>query len=321
MTLSVYVRNRIIQALITVFVILSVSFFLFRVLPGDPLALSYDPRLTPEMKEKLRVIFGLDRPLYLQYFYYLSSVFTGKWGISFFYRTEVTNIVTERVWNTVFLLGPAVLISTLVGTLLGLVAGWKQGRPLDIVISGGSLLLYAFPSFWISYILIAVLAVYIPLFPTSGMATYGVSFDFFGQIQDILSHMSLPVLALTFWYSAQYCLVMRSSVIDVMSEDYILPAKAKGLSSRSILTRHVMKNAFLPTMSIIGINVGGIIAGAVGVEIMFAWPGLGRLVYDSVLNRDYPVLQATFIIWSVAAVIANFLADIFYAYLDPRIKY
>ena len=210
----------------------------------------------------------------------------------------------------------------MIGLVLGIVAGWFRGKPPDRVAFGTALLFYSMPSFWISMVLIYALAVVLPFFPTGGMINDRlVNPDWLTAFQDRLYHLSLPLLTYSLVFAGAYALIMRSSVISILSEDYVLTARAKGLSGLDILRKHVLKNAALPSVTLIAMNIGLVVLGAISVETVFNWPGVGLLVYQAIFFRDYPLLQGTFIFFTVFMVVANLIADMLYSFLDPRVRY
>lgn len=318
-----YVPRRTLKAVAAIFVALTVNFLLFRILPGDPVKILYhSPRFTPEMEARLSAMFGLDQPIYVQYVYFLLNTFQGKTAISFHYLEPAGNIVFERLGNTILLLGSATIISILLGVLIGVVAAWKRGTKTDVLSLGISIVLYSTPVFWLAMLLIAFFAIYLPIFPVSGGWTYGMEYsNVLELIGDRIAHAILPVLALTMVMLGQYVLIMRSSMIEVLSEEYITTARAKGLSEFAVLRKHALKNAMLPTTTLIALNLAWIVGGAIQTETVFAWPGLGRLIYEAVMYRDFPILETSFIVVTLSVILANLIADIIYFYLDPRIKY
>jgi peptide/nickel transport system permease protein len=318
-----YLLQRVLQSFVTIFAALSIAFLLFRIIPGDPVAMiARDPRLDASQIAILRASFGLDKPLYQQYLIYLVNTFEGNLGISFFYRVPVASILFERLGNTLYLVGLGTLFSMAIGLVLGIISGWYRGKAPDRIAFGTALFFYSMPSFWISMVLIYALAVVVPIFPTGGMVNDRlINPDWFAAFADSLSHVALPLVTYSLVFAGAYALIMRSSVINILSEDYILTARAKGFDDLAILRKHVLKNAALPSVTLIAMNIGLVVLGAISVETVFNWPGVGLLVYQSVLFRDYPLLQGVFILFSVFMVLANLIADMLYSFLDPRVRY
>ena len=327
-------------AIFTILFVIVLNFFLFRVLPGDPARAGVrDPRLKKEAIEMLRVRFGLDKPvincfeslnpiqlgscavnpLDTQFFIYVRNLFQGELGISYHTNRPVADILAERLWNTVLLIGAGQILSIIIGVVFGVFAAWKARTAVDFTSVVSSLVVWSLPTFWLAIIL---------LFwgsnnglPLAGKATPGSSsLPLLQQWIDIGRHMLLPTLTYTIVYMGEYTLIMRSSLMDVLSEDYILTAKAKGLSTFQILKDHALKNAMLPLVTVIAINLGFTVAGAIQIEAVFSWPGLGGAIFEAVGRRDFPVLQGAFLLIAVAVIFANLIADLTYNYLDPRVK-
>ncbi|HXF85045.1 MAG TPA: ABC transporter permease [Anaerolineales bacterium] len=324
----------------TILFVLILNFFLFRVLPGDPARAGVkDPRLKKEAVEAIRVRFGLDKPVIncfdslnpikigncainpfdTQFFIYLRNLAQGELGISFHTNRPVAEILVERLWNTILLIGAGQILSILVGIALGVIAAWKARTAIDYGALITGLVTWSLPTFWLGIILLFWGSSH--GFPVGGKATIGTSsFPFLYQVGDVVRHMILPTLTYTIVYMGEYLLIMRSSLLDVLAEDYILTAKAKGLSAFQILKDHALKNAMLPIVTIIAINLGFTVAGAIQIEAVFSWPGLGGAIYEAVVRRDYPVLQGAFLLIAVSVIIANLIADLTYSYLDPRVQ-
>jgi peptide/nickel transport system permease protein len=314
-----YVVKRIGHSLITLWLILTLNFFLFRMLPGDPIRLLFaDPRVPIETLDTLRAQYGLEGSLLKQYGLYLVNILKGQLGTSFVYNTPVSEILAERLVNTVILLFPALILSILMGCGLGIIAAIRSGRTADFICLSLSQLLWATPAFWLGLLFMMFAGSFLPL---SGMVTAGISFDsWWAKTMDIGRHMAMPLITLSLVTLGQYAIVMRNSLIDVLTEDYMLVAKAKGFSKTRQLFSHAMPNAVLPVMTLAAMNLGLLIGGAIQTETVFTWPGVGRLVFEALLRRDYPVLQGAFLVISVCALIANLLADLLYKQIDPRLE-
>ena len=267
---------------------------------------------------------GLDKPILPDQFVpYLGAMAQGDLGFSFVYRgLPVIDVLSDRIWPTVILFGLGEIIAIVVGVGLGAYSGWRRGGVVDHVGNSVSLVLYAMPYFLIGMFMLIVFAVGLGWFPPYGMFSPGAVFqDPVEQVTDFLSHLALPLATVALGLIGQYAIVMRSSIVDTLGEDYITTARAKGLSDGRVMRSHALPNAMLPMATLIAINLGYVVAGAITVEVVFAWPGLGTLTVDALTARDYPVLQGIFLILSVSVVAANFLADIGYTFLDPRVKY
>lgn len=319
---SRYVVRRFLGAIIAVFAILTINFFIFRILPGNPIELLFrNPRLTDEQIRALEAQFGLDKPLIDQYFIYLINVFQGNLGLSFFYRQPVTSVLMPRMINSLILVLPSTLAAIALGVVAGLISAWRRGSKTDVSILLIGMSLYSLPTFWLGGIFI-LLSIYYLHLPVSGMLTYGAVYSSWTDLLiDFLRHFILPFTTLTLVMFGEFMIIMRNTLIDVLTEDYVTVAIAKGLSQTKILRDYALRNAMLPTISIIAINLGLVVAGAVLTETVFSWPGVGRLIYDAILNRDYPILQGAFLFITISVVIANLIADLLYGLLDPRVRY
>jgi peptide/nickel transport system permease protein len=330
-----YLLRKIFFAVVTLAVVVVFNFFLFRILPGDPVKLLFrNPRLTREAQEIIRVQFGLDKPVWLdsgrlgagdllgafdtQFAAYIHNLFQGNLGVSFATRQDVGELLSERVWRTVLLVFSGELMAIVLGVGIGLVAAWKRGTKVDSAALFIGLLTWALPTFFLGIILLILAR---GVLPTGGMVTPGLAKE--GTLEywiDVGRHLILPTLTLALVSASGYMLIMRSSVVEVLSEPYILTAKAKGLSNVRILFSHALKNAMLPMVTIIALTLGYVVGGAIQVETVFSWPGIGRLIYDSVAKQDYPVLQGAFLLLAISVILANLTADILYSVFDPRVK-
>ena len=319
---SNYLARRIGTAIFTIVLIVIVNFGLFRMMPGSPeRVLSRNPNVTPELIAATRARWGLDKPVFPdQFVRYLAATVQGDLGFSFRGRA-VVDILAQRIWPTVILFGLGELVAIVIGLALGAYSGWRRGGPIDYLGNGVSLILYSTPYFLIGMALLLVFATGLGWFPTYGMMTAGATHA--GPIDalvDFLAHLALPLTAVSIGLIGQYAIVMRASVVETLSEDYVTTARAMGLSDGRILRHHALPNALLPTVTLIAINLGYIIAGAITVEIVFNWPGLGTLTVEALSARDYGILQGIFLLLSVAVVLANLVADLVYGLLDPRVR-
>jgi peptide/nickel transport system permease protein len=328
-----FLVGRTLWALVVVLVVVTFNFFLFRVLPGDPAkAGAHDPRLSPESIVALTERFGLDKPAFInleeganpldsQYFAYLGALSRGDLGMSYAFRDEpVAGLLGEALVNTLWLILPAQLLAIVFGIALGLIAAWRRGTSLDVVSLTFSLFMWSLPTFFLAILLLVLGSTYLDL-PTAGKQTIAATYgSWWEELADILRHLAMPTLAFTLVLLGEYMLIMRSSVLDVFSEDYILTAKAKGLSTFRIIRDHALRNAMLPMVTLIAINLAFTVSGAIQVEQVFSWPGIGNLTVEAISERDYPVLQGAFLLIAVAVVIANLAADVIYGWLDPRVS-
>jgi peptide/nickel transport system permease protein len=314
--------RKISAAAITTFAMICFNFVLFRIIPGDPVRLMFrDPRVPAQKIQEMYEKFGLAGSLWDQFVAYLRQLFLhGELGYSFARRAPVTEVIAGKVPQTFQLVLTALFIALIVGTLLGAIAGWKTGKKLDSGIITVSLSLYSIPIFVIGIIILLILAFNLGLFPLGGMVTIGAGLTGWAYVKDVLWHMFLPTCAIVIWYAGEYIIVTRNSMQDVLDQDYIISARAKGIKESAVLLRHALRNAILPVVTITGINVAFAISGVIEAETVFAWPGMGRLVYDSVMRRDYPVLQGLFLIFAVIVVLANLAVDLVYGKIDPRVS-
>jgi peptide/nickel transport system permease protein len=311
------------QAAVTIVAIVLLNFVLFRLMPGSPdRILLRNPNATPEAIAAIRERWGLDKPLIPdQLVDYMVATARFDLGDSFKFRGQtVGDVILDRVGPTVLLVGLGELISVIIGLAIGAYAGWKRGGVVDRVGSSVSLVLYSMPYFVIGMPLIVILAAGLGWFPTSGMQSVGVSTRFLGGLVDLARHLALPLLTVSLGLIGQYSILMRSAIIETRSEDYVTTARAKGLPDGRILRRHAFPNALLPMVTLIAINFGYVIAGAITAEIVFSWPGLGTLTITALSARDYPVLQGIFLLVAISVVIANLIADLVYGILDPRVR-
>jgi peptide/nickel transport system permease protein len=317
-----YLVRKLGTAFATLLAVAVFNFFLFRVVPGDPVTqLGRSGALTSQDVQRLREFYGLDQPLIGQFLVYLRDLATGQLGTSISYQRPVAEILSERIMNTVILLAAATVIVVVIGILLGVVAAARRGTGWDHGIVVAALVLWALPTFWTGLILIFILAVYFQAVPVAGMFTPGVSYgSWVAGIVDLGRHLVLPTLTLALVDIGRFVLITRSSLVDVLTEDYILTAKAKGIGRRRVLWRHAVPNALLPVITATSIYVALVIGGAIQVETVFSWPGMGRLMYDAVLRRDYPVLEAGFMVFATVMVLANLLSDLLYQVVDPRVR-
>jgi peptide/nickel transport system permease protein len=319
---SRYLARKFLQAMLTIAFILLLNFLLFRMMPGSPDRV-LARNLPPSVHAQLLARWGLDKPLIPdQLVAYVGATLQGDLGQSYkFQGRSVVDVLSERLWPTLLLFGLGEIIAVFLGLGLGAYSGWKRGGAVDYVGNGFSLILYSMPYFVIGMIMLLVFSSWLGWFPTSGMYTIGATYSSpVDQFLDFASHFILPLATVAIGLIGQYSILMRSSVIDTLGEDYVTTARAKGLPDGMVLRDHALPNALLPAVTLVAINMGYVIAGAITVEVVFGWPGLGTLTVDALAARDYPVLQGIFVLLSVSVVMANFIADIVYGRLDPRVR-
>jgi peptide/nickel transport system permease protein len=319
---SRYVVNKVAFAVFTIVVTVLLMFILFRMMPGSPDRVAKNPNMTQAQQVALREKWGLDKPLIPdQLVSYVESTLSGDLGYSFKFRAQpVVEVIGEAVWPTVLLLGIGELIAMAVGLALGSISGWRRGSRVDRIGNGVSLILYAMPYFVIGMPLIMLFATALHLLPTSGMSTPGAPSDLLSTLVDVGTHLILPLAAVSLGLIGGYSILMRSSIIETRAEDYITTARAKGLRDSRILWSHAFPNALLPMVTWIAISFGYVIAGAITLEIVFNWPGIGTLTVEALDARDYPLLQGIFLLLAISVVVANLIADLVYGLLDPRVR-
>ncbi|KYK28574.1 MAG: ABC transporter permease [Theionarchaea archaeon] len=326
MSLSRYVGRRCIEIVITFFVISVLVFILFRIMPGDPAAMVINPRMTPEMKAILRSRFGLDKPLYEQFFIYMKNMLRGDFGTSFYYSEDVYGIIKQRILPTVLLFTSGQIMAYALGVNLGRIIAWKRGGKLEYSSTIVGLFFYTMPIFWLGLLCIWVFSYYLDLFPVGGWKTpeiWGAAapHSMGIKILDILYHLFLPLTVYTIWIYAGTMLIMKNSMLETLREDYILAARAKGLPEKRIRDHHAARNAMLPVVTDLALGIVFSLDGGVLTETTFSWPGLGKTIVEASLTYDYPLAQGAFILLAVVLLVAVLVADILYAYLDPRIRY
>jgi len=318
-----YLIRKVLMAILTLAVVVTLDFFLFRVLPGDPVraVIGRNVRIPKETQDALRAQFGLDKPVFPeQFFATLGQWAQGNLGVSWSLRQPVGEVLVAKLGNTLLLVTSGQVLSISLGVALGLFAGWKRKTAIDVSALTFSLITWAIPTFWLGIILLAAGSTWLGL-PTGNVVEPGnIGKPFFEVLPDIVRHLILPTLTFTIVYLGEYMLIMRSSVLEVLSEDYILTAKAKGMTHWQVLRKHAMKNAMLPIVTLIALNLGFTVAGAIYIETVFSYDGLGKLFQTALDKQDYPLLQGAFLLLAVAVIIANMLADFLYTYLDPRVR-
>lgn len=321
---ATFVLRRLTTAIVTIVLIVLVNFVLFRAMPGSPeRILSRNPGVTPELLAAKRAAWGLDKPIFPdQFVAYVGATAQGDLGYSFLARGRtVADVLGQRLGPTLLLFGLGEVFAIVIGLALGAYSGWRRGGPVDYIGNALSLLLYSTPYFLLGMAFLLVFATGLGWFPTFGMLTSGATYaSIWEQLADLAGHLVLPVATVALGLVGQYAIVMRSSIIETLSEDYVTTARAQGLTDGRVLRAHALPNAMLPTVTLIAINLGYVVAGAITVEVVFNWPGLGTLTVEALAARDYPVLQGVFLLLSVSVVVANLLADFVYGFLDPRVR-
>jgi peptide/nickel transport system permease protein len=316
-----WLAGKVGAAVLTLIFVLIFNFFLFRGL-GDPTTqLARLPQSNPEEIEQLRAQYGLDKPLVGQFADYVGDTLTFDLGISQRTREPVWEEIKEAIPWTLLLVGTGTLLATIIGAWLGVIAATKRGKKSDEGLLSFSLFTYSAPEYWIGIILILVFAVAIPIFPAGQQVTPGVEFSSVAsESLDVADHLVLPATAMTLMLLGQYFLIMRSSMVDVLTEDFITVKRATGLPWHRVVSKHAVPNALLPLVTLAAIQFGAVAGGAITIETLFSWPGLGELSFNAINDKDFPVLQGTFLVFSFGVIFANLLADCLYFFLDPRVK-
>jgi len=316
-----FLTRKVLAAFATLGFVVCFNFFLFRVLNPDPVAKLFRGRnLSLEQRDELRREFGLDGSRLEQFVRYLEQTAQLNFGRSYISNEPVLVEIGARVWPTVALVGVATLLATVFGVLIGIVAAWRRRTKTDYGWTGFTMATYSMPDFWLGMLLLVTFAVSLGWFPVGGITDPGSDATGLAKLFDQAQHMFLPALTLTLAYLGEYALIMRSSLLDTMREDYLTLARAKGLRDVAVRNRHAVPNALLPIVTLVALSFGFVLSGAIAVETIFSWPGLGLLTYEALRGPDLPVLQGLFLVFSAAVIFFNLLADLTYAYLDPRVR-
>ena len=313
--------RRAVQAILLILILICINFLLIHLAPGDPAHVLAGQSGDEKYYEFIRAKFGLDRPLGTQLWIYLSSVARGDFGYSLGYQQPVVAVIFERVPATLLLMLSAVSLSSVAGVALGVEAARRANSFTDRAINAFAMLGFSMPSFSVGHLLLIVFALYLGVFPAQNMSSANGELSGLGYGLDVLSHMVLPVTTLAIVYFAQVMRLTRTAMLNVLGENFITTARAKGVGEGRVVYGHALRNALLPVITIIGSDFGMLLSGAVFIETVFAWPGLGRLMIDSLAMRDYPVLMGLFLLISISVIVVTFITDLTYAALDPRIKY
>lgn len=314
-----YVLKRLYKGLITFFITITLTFFILRLMPADPATLLMDPRMSEAHRQQMLQEFGLDKPLIVQYFSFLKNLLKGELGISFMQKRPVMDIIAEKLPWTLLLMITTQVTTMLIGIPLGIYSGYKRGTLFDQIVNAVAIFGISIFVPWLGFTLLYIFGYNLAILPVGGAYTPGIE----GGLKyflDVGKHLILPLITLMAIYLANYVLYTRGSVIDVMSEDYIRTARSKGMKERRVLWKHASKNAMVPTVTTAGLMIGRMVGGAVLTETVFAYPGVGRMIYQAVSQQDFPILQGAFIILALSVIIMNIVTDVLCAYLDPRIK-
>jgi peptide/nickel transport system permease protein len=322
-TLGVYALRRLLQAIPLVLFVMAINFAIIRAAPGDPVTYLYgsSAEVSAEYMERLREEMGLTRPLHVQYLLYLRQLLRGDLGYSAINRKPVLDLIVERIPATLVLMSAAFVFSVLVGGLWGVVSAVKARTQIDYWITIASLFGYSMPTFWLGLLLILLFSLHLGWFPTMGMRTLGADRTGLAGLADVLHHLVLPTITLGTFYLATYARLIRASMLEVLGQEFITAAWSKGLPARAVYYKHALRNALLPVVTIAGLQIGFMFTGAVLTETIFAWPGMGGLTYQAILQRDYALLMGLFLMVSVCVILMNLVTDLLYTVVDPRIRY
>jgi peptide/nickel transport system permease protein len=312
--------RRVLLALPLVFAVVALTFFFIRLAPGDPAQILAGDAPTPEFLAQIRAEYGLDQPVWTQFVAFLGKALIGDFGISLYTKQPVFTVILERFPATVLMTGTAMVVASVIGILVGVSSAKRAGSPADTLISGTSLLGYSMPGFWVGQLLVLLFAVSLDWFPATGMVAARASYTGWRYVEDVAWHMVLPVTTLAVFLLTMIARFTRAAMIDALDQDYVLVAEAKGASRHRVLWHHAFRNACVTTITVIGLEFGAVLAGAVVVEIVFGWPGLGRLFYDAIYRRDFPLLTGAFMFSSLIVIGVNTVSDVACAVLDPRIR-
>lgn len=315
---SGYVVRRILFAIVTIYVALTLNFILFRVLPGNAVTrISRVPNATPGLKHTLEAQFGLDRPLWAQYGRYLDQLVHGNLGVSYVNQRSVSANLRDALANTLPMVTIGTVLALLIGIAFGVLSAVRRGTVTDHASTNLAVLFYAFPTQFLGLMLLMLSA---GALPTAGMSDpFAINPSGWSHLVDLAKHMILPVATLVLTLYAENALIVRSAMLETLGEDYILTARAKGVPRRRIIRSYALRNAMLPTITLVALSLGSVVTGAILIEVIFSWPGIGRALYSAVLARDYPMLQGGFLVITISVIVLNLAADLLYSKLDPRI--
>lgn len=311
-----YVLRRLLQMVPVILTIICICFLIIHLAPGDPATILAGETATDEYIAELKAQFGLDLPLWQQLLIYVKNTLLGNLGNSFLLKLPVSELLAEKMKVTLVLVLLSEVIAIVLGTLLGMTAAKHENHIQDHIISNLSMVLYCMPTFWLGMMLMLLFAINLKWFPTSGMQSFNTTL---GPVMDMLHHMFLPCLTLSLVRIPTYLKLARSSVVEVAQEDFINTARAIGYSERVVYRKHALRNALLPTVTQAGMSLSTLFSGALLTETVFSWPGMGRMVYDAIAGRDYPVIMGGFLVSAIMVVAGGFITDIIYMYLDPRV--
>ncbi|HUP88176.1 MAG TPA: ABC transporter permease [Longimicrobiales bacterium] len=326
--MGAYIIRRLLGAIPLLLGVATLIFFVMALAPGDPTAAYFNPNMPAEVLAQIRHNFGLDQPVYIRYFKWLGSFLTGNFGYSFAQSRPVAAVIMDAMPNTLVLCGISLVLVFIIGILIGVLQAVKQNSFTDGLLSVVSLFFYSMPPFWLALMLMLIFSLQAHIWhwpialPSTGITD--VNYEFFSaaeKVKDRLAHLILPVSTLTLALAAGVSRYTRGQMLEVIRQDYIRTARAKGLPERRVIMKHALRNSLIPVVTLLGLYLPLLFSGTVFVEVIYAWPGMGRVIVDAIFQRDYPVVMATSFIFAVMVVLGSLLADILYAVVDPRIRY
>jgi peptide/nickel transport system permease protein len=323
-----FIARRLLGSIPLVLGIATIIFFVVNLAPGDPAALYFQQGVSPEVLEQIRRNFGLDQPIHVRYWRWMVAFLTGDFGYSYAHARPVLDIILETLGPTLILAGSTLVLIFVIGVVVGVLQAVRQHRPLDRILSVVSLFFYSMPSFWLGLMLMLLFSLKAhewgwPIaLPPTGMTSVDHEFMNFGeQLIDRLRHLILPVLTLSLVMAAGIARFTRGQMLEVVRQDFIRTARAKGLPERQVVLKHALRNSLLPVITLLGLYLPLLFSGSVFVEVIFSWPGMGRVIFESIFQRDYPLVMATSFIFALVVVLGSLIADVLYAVADPRIRY
>lgn len=322
MNILEFTFQRLLKAILVIIGVIIMNFLLIHMAPGDPATVLAGEAGAGDAQyiAQLRAQFGLDQPLYVQLWNYLKGVMTGDLGYSYRNQVPVLDLILERLPATLLLTGCAFIFSLVCGVILGVIAAYKRGTLTDSIVMTCALLFYATPLFWVALMSVLLFSIQLNWLPAFDMETVGAGLTGWARALDIARHLVLPTVTLGLFFMAVYTRLTRASMLEVMSFDFVKTARAKGVPQAQIIRRHVLRNAILPIFTFASMQAGQLVGGAILTETVFAWPGTGRLMFDALMQRDYPVLLGVFLVTAIVVVVINFVADLLYRVVDPRIE-
>jgi ABC-type dipeptide/oligopeptide/nickel transport system permease component len=313
----IYIAKRLAGAAVTIFLVVTANFFLFRAAPGDAASQTHVPSASPQLKAALTKQFGLDQSTWHQYTSYLEQLLHGNLGISFSTQAPVAHELTRAIGNTLIFALPGLVLALILALVTGLIAVWRHGTAIDHTARSAALVFYALPAQWLAILIIFAGK---GVFPSGGMSNPFKTGGGWEHVQDVTWHAVLPTLTYALIAYGSFMIIFRTSLLESLGEDYILTAKAKGLSDWQVVLRHALPTALLPVTTLFALALGSLVAGVLLIEAAFSWPGVGLVVYKAVTSRDYPMLEGAFLVFTTVVILANLAADLLYRWLDPRVR-